>query len=79
MRVKMGRCNWWSHNSINMMTPAAVGTEKRKRSTSNEDAASKKKKTTAQRASAKDEQAIDLELKRVNDLLQKEETSQKRT
>lgn len=55
--------------------------QKRKRA-SDGSASSKKTKKVANGGpalSAEDERAVDAELKRVNDLLQKEETSQKRT
>lgn len=57
----------------------ASGGNKRKRQQETGGASSSKRQQTCTVLSAADEKAIDAELKRVNDMLQKEETSQKRT
>ncbi|GAB9469947.1 hypothetical protein Gpo141_00007208 [Globisporangium polare] len=57
----------------------ASGGNKRKRQQETGGASSSKRQQTCTVLSAADEKAIDAELKRVNDMLQKEETSQKQT
>lgn len=58
----------------------AAGGNKRKRQQQQEtNGATSKKQQKRAALSTADEKAIDAELKRVNDMLQKEETSQKRT